>query len=278
MLEITAPAKLNLMLRILGRRDDGYHEIDTTMVRLDGLCDRLQFSHADRFALHCDCEDLPTDEGNLVVRAVRAYERAGAAPCRYRIDLEKNIPHGAGLGGGSSDAASTLMALDQLNPEPLGRDRLMDLAAELGSDVPFFLGTGCAQCTGRGERIVAVQPPSFPLRLMLLKPWFSVSTPDAYRRWSASMPLAGVPYGSQDLAGWELRNDLERAVFEKHRFLAEMKCWLLQRDEVIAAQMCGSGSTMFAVLNEGAKSGDLERAALAELDPNLWTWHGTQTF
>lgn len=273
MFEITAPAKLNLSLRILGKRDDGFHEIETTMVRLPALCDTLTFSEADVFSLTCDDSSLAVDEFNLVTKAVRSYEQAANSPCHHHIHLSKRIPHGAGLGGGSSDAASTLLALNEINPKPLSSDRLLAIAASLGSDIPFFLGATVARCTGRGE---IIEPAPAPPRMdvLLLKPSFPVLTPDAYRRWQDAPALAGVTYTEQNLDGLILVNDLERPVFAKHRFLAEMKTWLLQRDEVAAALLSGSGSTLFAVLHYGSDPETLAAAARHELDPNLWHWSG----
>lgn len=273
MFETTAPAKLNLSLRILGKRDDGFHEIDTTMVRLPGLCDSMTFSEADSFSLTCDDTSLAVDETNLVTKAVRAYEQASGSPCRHHIHLTKRIPHGAGLGGGSSDAASTLLALNEINPKPLSSARLLDISTSIGSDIPFFLGPPVARCTGRGE-ILTPAPAPPRMDVLLLKPSFPVLTPDAYSRWQNSTPLAGVPYAEQNLDGLILVNDLERPVFAKHRLLAEMKAWLLQRDEVAAALLCGSGSTLFAILHVGSDPETLADAARHELDPNLWHWSG----
>jgi 4-diphosphocytidyl-2-C-methyl-D-erythritol kinase len=273
-LTLPSPAKLNLSLRILGRREDGFHELDTTMVKLEGLADDLTFRENSTFSFTCDDPSLPDDGDNLVVKAVRAYEQASGTTCKYSIHLTKRIPHGAGLGGGSSNAATTLMGLDQLHNDRLGMDRLLPLAAELGSDVPFFLLRGPARCTGRGEILEkASEAPSF--KLLLLKPTFGVATPDAYRRWQASRELPGVLYRPQLLDSFELVNDLERPVFEKHRFLAETKTWLLARREVAAALLCGSGSTIFAVLFPDADGVALARCARHELDPSLWHWFGT---
>ena len=272
-LELSAPAKINLSLRVIGKREDGFHEIDTTMVRLPGLVDRLRFTESDLFSFTCSDPALPAGEENLVVKAVRAYEAALQETCRFSIHLEKNIPHGAGLAGGSSNAATTLVGLDQLHGGRLGPEKLAQIAAGLGSDIPFFLTPGAGRCTGRGEHIETVNSPS-PLRLLLLKPWFGVSTPDAYGRWKDSLELPGVPYREQEIGGVQLVNDLERPVFGKHRFLAELKTWLLARDEVAAALLCGSGSTMFAVLHVGADAEALAKSARHELDPGLWHWTG----
>lgn len=268
-LTLHAPAKLNLSLRVLAKRDDGFHEIDTQMVKLPGLADEIQFTPAAGFSFRCDDPSVPGGEGNLVVMAVRAYEAATGISCKYEVFLKKVIPHGAGLGGGSSDAATTLLGLNRLHDFALGVRPLTELAGKLGSDIPFFMTSGAARCTGRGEQIEPTpSPPVLPV--LLLKPDFGVATPDAYRRWSESRELPGISYAAQNLPGLTLVNDLERPVFEKHRFLAELKQWLLERQETVAALMSGSGSTVFAVLKEGADAEALARSARHELDPGLW--------
>lgn len=272
-LNLQAPAKLNLSLRVIAKREDGFHEIDTLMVKLPGLSDTVAFEEAECFSFQCDDSSLRTDESNLVVKAVRAYEAASGLACKFRISLKKSIPHGAGLGGGSSDSAITLLGLDQLHDHRLGLKRLHQIAATLGSDIPFFMKPGAARCSGRGE-IISSAPSPAPIRVLLLKPSFGVPTPDAYGRWSESRELPGVPYASQELDDVTLVNDLERPVFEKHRFLAELKQWLLMRDECAAALLAGSGSTVFAILREGASPDELARAARHELDPGLWHWTG----
>jgi 4-diphosphocytidyl-2-C-methyl-D-erythritol kinase len=273
-LTLHAPAKLNLSLRVLGKRDDGFHEIDTLMVKLPGLADRLEFSPSGTFSFHCDDTTLPAGEDNLVVKAARAYEAALGSACQHAVTLRKSIPHGAGLAGGSSDAAATLLGLEQLHGHALGAEKLREIAAALGSDVPFFLAPSAARCRGRGELIEPVKGPA-PLQVLLLKPAFAVPTADAYGRWADSRELPGVKYAAQDLDGLELVNDLERPVFEKHRFLAELKQWLLARDECAGALLAGSGSTIFAVLYPDADGEALAKAARHELDPGLWHWLGT---
>ncbi len=272
---LDAPAKINLSLRVLTRRDDGFHEIDTLMVKLPQLADRLHFEPSATFEFACDDPSLPADETNLVVKAVRAYEAAAQIPCICRISLEKRIPHGAGLGGGSSDAATTLLGLEQIHEGALGRQKLATVAASLGCDVPFFLNPGAARCTGRGEIIEPLTPPPPPLPVLLLKPAFGVATAQAYERWQGAGAIPGVRYSAQESQGVELVNDLEAPVFQKFRFLAELKQWLLIRKEVAAALLCGSGSTVFAVLHPEADAQALATAALLELDPSLWNWSGT---
>lgn len=271
---LDAPAKLNLSLRVLARRDDGFHEIDTLMVKLPKLADRLHFESAAAFAFTCDDAALPDDAANLVVKAVRAYENATKIPCHCRISLEKHIPHGAGLGGGSSDAATTLLGLERIHEGALGPEKLAALAAELGSDIAFFLTPGAARCTGRGEQIAPLpSPPALPV--VLLKPAFGIATAEAYDRWQTAAPLPGVRYAPQETHALPLVNDLEAPVFQKYRFLAELKQWLLIRKEVTAALLCGSGSTMFAVLHQATDAQNLAAAARLELDPSLWSWSGT---
>jgi len=273
LLTLQAPAKLNLSLRILGKREDGFHEIETLMVKLPGLADHLDFQESKEFTFHCDDPEIPSDESNLVVKAARAYQNATGQSGRYALKLRKSIPHGAGLGGGSSDAAATLLGLNSLYGHALAMESLIEIGAALGSDIPFFLHSGAAICKGRGEKIEQVPSPP-QARVMLFKPRFNVSTPDAYQRWQQSAEIPSISYSPQSVAGLSYFNDLERPVFQKHRFLAELKQWLLARSDTAAALMSGSGSTVFAILKENAQAEALAEAALQELDPHLWTWHG----
>jgi len=273
MMTVEAPAKVNLSLEIVRKREDGFHELNTIMVPILGLSDTLEFTESAEFSFSCDMEGVPTDECNLVVKAARLFEVAAQVKVRYHIFLKKKVPHGAGLGGGSSDAAFTLLTLNNLYDKPLGLDKLHMIAAELGSDVPFFLYQSPCRCTGRGD-IIEVVDKVKSFALCLLKPDFEVSTPDAYKRWVDSQPLGGVPYEPQDGPYGEMVNDLERPVFEKYLFLAECKRWLLDQPEVRVAQMSGSGSTMIAILEDILQAEGLISRAKRELDPSLFTWHG----
>lgn len=268
-----APAKINLSLRVLGKRDDGYHQLKTLMIKLPGLADQLTFTEAENFAFTCSDHAVPSDESNLVVKAVRAFEAETGIAAKLVIDLEKIVPHGAGLGGGSSDAATTLIALNEIYGNPLTKTQLSTIAARLGSDIPFFLFPGAALCTGRGEIVTpAASPP--PLHLLLLKPIFGVSTQDAYGRFGNSQGIPGISYRNQRLDWGTVSNNLERPVFQKHRFLAELKQWLLDRDEVKAALMSGSGSTIFAIIKKPVDAEKLANEVRAALDPTLWSWSG----
>ncbi|RYD43407.1 MAG: 4-(cytidine 5'-diphospho)-2-C-methyl-D-erythritol kinase [Verrucomicrobiaceae bacterium] len=243
------------------------------MVKLPGLADTLVFQEAEEFAFTCDKTDVPNDESNLVVKAVRAYEAATGVECRASIHLKKVVPHGAGLGGGSSDAAATLLGINRLNGFKLKTEQMHEIAASFGSDIPFFLTSGTCRCMGRGEKIEPVPSPS-AIPVVLLKPSFSVPTPDAYKRWKQSIEISGVSYSPQVVNNVTFVNDLERPVFEKHRFLAELKEWLLARHETKAALMSGSGSTVFTVVHNLEDAEVLIAAARAELDPGLWAWSG----
>lgn len=274
MISCKAPCKVNVSLRVLGRREDGFHEVDTVMVPLE-LCDVLEFSPASSLGMSCDAPGVPVDERNLVMKAARLMERELGRPMPWHIHLVKKVPHGAGLGGGSSDAACVLETLNELEQGCLSPERLVELGGEIGSDIGFFIYGAACRCTGRGEKVVPLPEwREWQPRVVLLKPSFGVSTPDAYRRWAGSRELEGIPYGERKVDGHVLVNDLERPVFEKHLFLAEVKRWLLERPGVRGAMMSGSGSTMFAVVEDEEAARALMEAAARELDPTLWMWSG----
>jgi len=267
-MEEVAPAKINLSLRVLRRRDDGFHEIETRMVPIS-VYDSIQIEPAAAFEFGADDPALPMGKDNLVVRAAELFFSQIKREPKVRIILTKKIPHGAGLGGGSSDAAATLRLLNRFSDAKLPMEQLSALAAELGSDVPFFLSGGPAICRGRGELI---EPAALPARLnlLLLKPPFGVATPWAYARWGDAQEIPDATYSPQQFAGQIFVNDLERPVFEKFVFLARIKSWLLAQPQIAVALMAGSGSTMFAILPDRASSHALIAKARAELDPALW--------
>ncbi|MEP6956006.1 MAG: 4-(cytidine 5'-diphospho)-2-C-methyl-D-erythritol kinase [Chthoniobacterales bacterium] len=271
-MQLRAPAKINLSFRIIGRREDGFHEIETLMAPIS-LCDEITITRTrDRDGIDFACDDpaLPTGTDNLVVRAARIFFGETRIAAEVRIELRKKIPHGAGLGGGSSDAARVLLGLDRMFQTSLGTKTLARLAAGIGSDVPFFLYESAAVCRGRGELVTPVAAFA-SLPLLLFKPGFGVPTPWAYARWSDSRELPGIRYAAQEHGGHIFGNDLERPVFEKHLFLAQTKMWLLAQPEVAVALMSGSGSTVFSVLREPESAESLVERARAELDPELWS-------
>jgi 4-diphosphocytidyl-2-C-methyl-D-erythritol kinase len=272
MMQVLAPAKINLSLKIFGLRDDGFHEIETTIAPI-ALCDEIEITKSDNskeIEFQCDDPSVPTGDDNLVVRAAKAFFKRTKLKRCVSIKLKKKIPHGAGLGGGSSDAASILLALNELFETKLPREALAKMAEVIGSDVSFFIFQSAALCKGRGELVSPIKLRK-PLSLLLLKPAFVVSTAWAYARWRGAAEIPNVAYGAQEFAGLTFVNDLERPVFEKFIFLAQLKIWLLKQPEVGAALMSGSGSTIFVALRANAHADLLAKRARTELDPELWT-------
>ena len=271
-MQVFAPAKINLSLKILGRREDGFHEIDTLMTPIS-LCDEINIERIDGekgIKFHCDDPSVPTSDDNLAVRVAKTFFEGTKLKGGVSIELKKRIPHGAGLGGGSSDAATTLLALNQLFDANLTRDELAKLGSTIGSDVPFFVFESAAICRGSGELVTPVQLPE-KLSILLLKPDFLVSTEWAYPHWQDSREIPNVSYAVQELGSQTFVNDLERPVFEKFVFLAQLKMWLLNQAEVGATIMSGSGSTVFAVLRDGRRANELAERAKAKCDSELWT-------
>jgi len=274
-ISLTAPAKINLSLRILGKRPDGFHELETLMVPI-GLADPIEISHGGGKGIEFLCSDpeLPGGGDNLCVKAAEAFLASTGLDHGIRIALMKKIPHGAGLGGGSSDAAAVLKGLNELFNHPLVEEELHQIAATLGSDVPFFLHGGAAMCRGRGE--ILEEAPVLPERtLLLIKPPFPVPTAWAYRHY-ADLKESGMsppPQQRQRLGEFEIVNDLEPAVFHKYLLLPVMKEWLLEQSGVECAFMTGSGSTMVAVTKPGTSEADLstlKEAIAAYFGPTIW--------
>ncbi len=270
-MKLRAPAKVNLSLRILDKRADGYHEIESLMTPIS-LADEItiETSLGHRIRIECDDASLPTDWTNLAAVAAGTFYDHTGLRFDTRIVIRKRIPHGAGLGGGSSDAASVLVGLDALFETHLGTEALEALAAKCGSDVPFFIGRRPAWVRGRGER---VDPSSLgrTLALVLVKPAFAVETPWAYRQWAGSAELPGISYDAVSVDGITLVNDLDRPVFEKFLLLPIIKRWLGAQPEVLGAGMSGSGSTMFAICESAASAEKIQARALEHFGQDLWS-------
>lgn len=178
-----SPCKVNLLLNVLGRRPDGFHDLETVMQPVN-LCDDLTFERAGAgIALSCSDRTLPVDGGNLVFRAAEKFFSTGGISGGVRIHLEKKIPLAAGLGGGSGNAATTLLALNELFGKPLAQEKLYEIAASLGSDIPFFLQRQPALAVGRGEKVQSLEKfPALANRaILLIHPGFGISTPWAYQ-------------------------------------------------------------------------------------------------
>jgi len=255
-MQVASHAKINWFLRVIRKRDDGYHDLETLFQTIS-LHDTLTFAESDRFTLTCDDPSIPTGDTNLILRAARAL---GTPP--VAIELRKRIPAGGGLGGGSSNAAATLTALATM----FGIDTpLHEIALSLGSDVPFFLVGGTAYATGRGEELTPVASAS-AIPLLLVFPEERVATPRAFgllRHFSKPLGIERVRAMLDDgllSHAAELTNDFEEPIFDELPHLADIKTQLLDLGATWAA-MSGSGSTIAAAF----ASGDQRDAAMARV-------------
>ena len=273
MVRVRAPAKLNLHLEILAREESGYHQLETVFCELD-LADQVEIEPATAgIELLLDgaspetAAALGAARDNLAFRAAQLYLAETGVLTGVRIRLRKRIPLGGGLGGGSSDAAATLVALDRMHRERLGEEGRLRLGAQLGSDVPFFLcGSPLALAWGRGGRLLPLEPlPSLPV--LLLIPGQGIATTDAYTsldRARHGHPDRAAPrvLRTSRLSDWDYlarhaRNDFEAVVFERLPQLADAKAMLLQEGALLAL-LTGSGSTIYGVFRDQAR---LQRAA-----------------
>ena len=244
-LSVRCFAKINLQLHVGRRRSDGFHELATIFQSID-LHDSLELRPGGSgVRMRCDPPGLPCDESNLVVRAARAFERLSGKRLDLELALHKRIPVAAGLGGGSSDAAATLRALDLLCRDPLGSDVLAGAAAELGSDVPYFLVGGTALGRGRGEVLTPLEPPP-PMHILLLAPPLQISSAEAYEHFDLTIgpdisdSTHRLSTGEDPSPNAPWYNDLEGSVFATHPELASLKHALLEAGAVDAV-MSGSG-------------------------------------
>lgn len=250
---VRAPAKVNLVLRILARESSGYHQLETLFLRI-GLADEIAVrTGVQGRSVDCRGADTGPMERNLAYRAAMAVREAGG-PDTFAIEIDKRIPIGAGLGGGSADAAAVLRALNGLASRPLPDESLLALAAGLGADVPFLTsGAGMALAWGRGERMLALAPP--PSRPMIvLVPPFPIATADAYRWLDRAVPnpaMAPRLWGADDLSDWRAlathaHNDFEPVVAERHPAISDLGRALRDAGATLA-MLCGSGSAVFGV-------------------------------
>lgn len=250
-----AHAKLNLFLEVLGRRDDGYHELETVMHEID-LADRLTVAPADRGAtLTCDDASLSCDDDNLVLRAVHALENRLHRELPCRIHLEKRVPMGAGLGGGSSDAAATLRALKRLHELELADEELEDVAATFGSDTAFFVRGGTQLCRGRGE-ILTPLPHREDLRFVLVLPALHMATATVFAALRLTVEKRdGYAFKrsfARGAAPAELRRHAFNRLEEPARATEHVIDALLRRLARENARLSGSGSTVYALCDDDA--------------------------
>lgn len=268
---LEAPAKLNLFLRVLAREQDGFHGIETLFC-LISLSDRLTATRLEepRVTLDVTGAECGPTEDNLAVRAARMVLEATGSRFGVHLDLTKRIPVRAGLGGGSSDAATALQAVNQLAGNPIPRHELLQFAARLGSDIPFFLSGGpLALAWGHGARMLRLAPlPAAPA--LLLVPPVAISTADAYRSVDAAWQGAGrrgaVALDLETLSSWGnigrlSGNDFEFALFGRHPEI-KRAFEALAGTGPLLCRMTGSGATLFAVYRT-ARDRDDARQMLA---------------
>lgn len=284
-MKLAAPCKTNLFLEVVARRADGFHELDTVFAALD-LEDGLEVEPlaGGRLELRVVGDPtVPEDATNLAWRAADALRTAAGRPdLGARIVIEKRVPAGGGLGGGSSDAAATLVALDRVWGTSLGEPRLVDLAATLGSDVPFFVRGGVQRGLGRGEKLTAVGAPSQPLHLVLVLPGFPCPTGQVYGALRPFLAASGGPpvrgaealvqaleQGDATEVAQHAWNRLELAAEACFPALRELRQTIAATPRVLTARLSGSGSTLWALVGDEGDAarvaGDLTRRGLRTL-------------
>ena len=278
-----SPCKVNLILNILGKRADGFHELETVMQPVN-VCDEMIFERAGAgLQLTCSNPELPCDSKNLVHRAATAFLAAAKISDGVKIHLQKNLPLAGGIGGGSANAAVTFSSLNELFGSPLPLEKLHELAAALGSDVPFFLYDKPALATGRGEKVLTLE--NFPAlkgkALFLVHPGFGISTPWSYQN-LARFPKDqnGTPGRAEKLVAalqasdWNairenIYNSLEAPAFEKFPVL-QLYREFLRENGALVSLMSGSGSTTFAIAENLAAADALAEKFKAQFGTNGW--------
>jgi len=252
---VPSPAKINLSLWVKGKREDGYHEIITVMHTV-GLFDFIHIRRSESLRLSIEgSSTLPSGEENLIIKACKLFhEKTGIKP-DVNIKLEKNIPVGAGLGGGSSNAANTLKALNRMNGYPLKEEELFELASLIGSDVPFFIKGGLAISYGRGEKLKFYKPSDF--KVLIIYPRFSCSTREVYEKLpevknrlkvedAEKLIISPLETGDIGRVIENLSNDLEKSESECVKKVLRIKEEL--KSFYIGTVMSGSGSSLFSIV------------------------------
>lgn len=258
-MDLLSPAKLNLFLYVVRRRPDGYHDLISLMVPVD-LCDRIRI----RFGGHgvrvvCADAQVPEDDSNLAARAAAAIQKALGARDGLEIDIEKRIPVGAGLGGGSSNAATVLIALNRHYGHPFTVDDLIPIAKGVGADVPFFIFGKPALATGIGDRLSPWTTP-LPYHAVVVFPGFGMSTAEVYQGLNLGLtnfqnpPKQILLKENRFVPGQDLHNDLEAVVCQAFPQINELKAALMKAG-AIGALMTGSGSGVFGLFPDADSAG-----------------------
>ncbi|MCG8394596.1 MAG: 4-(cytidine 5'-diphospho)-2-C-methyl-D-erythritol kinase [Pseudomonadales bacterium] len=260
---LPAPAKLNLFLHITGRRADGYHELQTVFALLDHG-DTLHLTPADSLSLSCDQPQVPCDESNLILRAARLLQAHTGSRAGARIHLEKRLPMGGGVGGGSSDAATALTGLNALWQLGLSVDELAELGLRLGADVPVFVRGQSAWAEGVGERIIPISLPD--AEFLVISPGIHASTARIFgdRELTRDTPVSKLPASLEAVLTRDFHNDCEAVAKRHFPEIGKTLDWL--RQHVGNARMTGTGACCFARLTEPQQGQQL----LQQL-PQHWT-------
>lgn len=275
MLRVFSPSKLNLFLKVLGKREDGYHEL-ASLFQATTLGDFLECTLSDTDNLTCSDLSLPVNENNLILKAAQLYRKKTGIKIGLKVHLDKKIPIQAGLGGGSSNAATTLWAFNQLLGQPVTEQELQKWSAEIGSDIPFFFSQGTAYCTGRGENVNCL-PPLKTQKCWIVKPHFGLSTPEIFKKLQANPysvlenPFSFNPNGDLNKTSFYF-NDLEKPAFEIQPTLLDIKNELLESG-FETVMMTGSGSAFFCFGQGKIKRSDLLAFEAQFLNRPLNTWY-----
>ena len=253
---LRANCKINLGLDILRRREDGFHDLETVMIPVLGLYDIVEVERLERcsvFEQNGLVVDCPADD-NLCMKALHLMQRLYGVGSVY-IRLDKQIPFGAGLGGGSSDATAVILALNELFALGLSEEKLIETAAMIGSDTAFFVRNTPQLCTGRGEKMAPIELPLQGKYLAIAKPEEGVSTKEAYSGVKPAEPAVRLVEALQrPIAEWRgvVKNDFEKHIFEAHPAIAELKHAMYDAGAIYAS-MSGSGSAVFGIFDEAPK-------------------------
>jgi 4-diphosphocytidyl-2-C-methyl-D-erythritol kinase len=274
-LVLHTPAKINLCLSVLGKRPDGYHEVEMVMQAV-GLYDEITVRLIESgITVNCDNSTIPAGEGNIAYRAAREMLDLSGKQSGIAVEIKKNIPVAAGLGGGSSDAAAVLVACNRLLEAGLGRDQLAEIGTRLGMDVPFFLYGPTALAKGRGELLTSLpSPPVF--WVLLVNPGFETSTAWVYKNLNFGLTKKG---DCTNIAGLKvsqiarsLHNDLETVTATAHPVIGEMELSLLDSG-ALGVCMSGSGPTVFGIFTAEAAC----RAAVQAIHTKGWRLYPAET-
>ena len=271
---LLAPAKINLCLSVLGRRADGYHELEMLM-QMVGLYDEVRVAlNGKGVSVLCDSAAVPSGEGNIAFKAAAAMIGAAGGGAGITIEIKKNIPVAAGLGGGSSDAAAVLAACNRLLRTGFNRERLAEIGAGLGMDVPFFFYGPTARAQGRGEILTSLVPPP-RFWVLLVNPGFETSTAWVYKNLNLELTKRGKCNKITGLSvgpiAEGLHNDLESVTASAHSVIGRIE-EALMAEGALGARMSGSGPTVFGVFETGAAC----KTAAEKLRTQGWWLHPTE--